>query len=640
MRALENVLLLKPKHHEARLKLGVVLVSYFSHVTYSTDFTQRHRLQCLRGTHMIEDVFRAERTKEHADLYVSAAHQLAHRMKKRTAEMYEFVLANSSLYSERSLKQVRIKQGFFGMTEASKDPLVGKLHAAIGQVQENPNRARELFNEFLEKYRPKPEVRWSFAEQYLDVEHPMVRFFAHRTAARVLFWPENDPKSLQHYDIAIDAHEKAYQSIRSYPFYDSWIDRIYREKIGACEGFKKADEARPTQLRGAEFYMKQKRFSLTIAELWHDCAASIESKEPDKALQICNAFLHARGRYGQDHTPWNVDMVMMKDRLEAKSSGKVLPDFKTFKLIKESRFAKDGSTLVAGGGKVWFVAGRNAYMHVPGSQKAELLDGMPRGYARCVASTENSVFFGLTSRIRPKVSGGGVYEFGLDGKLRGAYLKEQARLPARYVADLCASEGKLNILLWDRGTSIIAQLDPTSRNISVLAPSDRNATKETEPVGSQVYRLWWHGIHSRLYANYHQPRDDRNLMYYYVLEPEGWRKITNRDRDRHRLFHFVVSQGGETLEMKDDGKQSVFDFAGKGEGIRCKFHFPGSVGMPAWDENRLWVPTFTGLYEVDRKSGSVKLLATEQGVKVYSVLRYQGTLYVATSEGLYASTIH
>jgi ligand-binding sensor domain-containing protein len=59
------------------------------------------------------------------------------------------------------------------------------------------------------------------------------------------------------------------------------------------------------------------------------------------------------------------------------------------------------------------------------------------------------------------------------------------------------------------------------------------------------------------------------------------------------------------------------------------------MGEPAWDERRIWVPTYTGLYEVDRRTGHVYWLAHHQDNPFFSVLRHGGRLYIATARGLY-----
>ena len=59
------------------------------------------------------------------------------------------------------------------------------------------------------------------------------------------------------------------------------------------------------------------------------------------------------------------------------------------------------------------------------------------------------------------------------------------------------------------------------------------------------------------------------------------------------------------------------------------------MGPPVWDQSRIWVPTSSGLYAVERDTGHVTWLAYQDGNWFLSVLKADGQLYVATSRGLY-----
>jgi hypothetical protein len=63
------------------------------------------------------------------------------------------------------------------------------------------------------------------------------------------------------------------------------------------------------------------------------------------------------------------------------------------------------------------------------------------------------------------------------------------------------------------------------------------------------------------------------------------------------------------------------------------------MGEPAWDSRRIWVPTPSGLYEVDRTTGRVRWLAYQDGVSFFSLLKHGNRLYVASSRGLYYCNI-
>lgn len=59
------------------------------------------------------------------------------------------------------------------------------------------------------------------------------------------------------------------------------------------------------------------------------------------------------------------------------------------------------------------------------------------------------------------------------------------------------------------------------------------------------------------------------------------------------------------------------------------------MGEPAWDEHRMWVPTPSGLYEVDRGTSKVTWLAHERDTRFLSLLKHGNRLYIAASRGLY-----
>ena len=66
---------------------------------------------------------------------------------------------------------------------------------------------------------------------------------------------------------------------------------------------------------------------------------------------------------------------------------------------------------------------------------------------------------------------------------------------------------------------------------------------------------------------------------------------------------------------------------------------PLMMGEPAWDERRIWAPTASGLYEIDRRTGKVRWVAYQDDTLFYCVLKQGGRLYIATSQGVYYSEI-
>ena len=97
----------------------------------------------------------------------------------------------------------------------------------------------------------------------------------------------------------------------------------------------------------------------------------------------------------------------------------------------------------------------------------------------------------------------------------------------------------------------------------------------------------------------------------------------------------VVSDGNETLVVRIMGQQSEFHFVKADQTVTALVPLPRLMGEPAWDRQRIWVPTASGLYEVDRTTAAVKWLAYQDGNQFLSVLKTDDRLYVAASGGLY-----
>jgi hypothetical protein len=122
----------------------------------------------------------------------------------------------------------------------------------------------------------------------------------------------------------------------------------------------------------------------------------------------------------------------------------------------------------------------------------------------------------------------------------------------------------------------------------------------------------------------------------------------------------VVSQDDDTLIVRISENHPQFHFVKANQDVAADVPLPWMMGEPAWDEHRIWAPTASGLYEVDRASGRVTWLAYRidkpvpsgpyaadfawgrvpwatypNGPLFYSVLRQGDRLYVATSRGLY-----
>ena len=126
------------------------------------------------------------------------------------------------------------------------------------------------------------------------------------------------------------------------------------------------------------------------------------------------------------------------------------------------------------------------------------------------------------------------------------------------------------------------------------------------------------------------------------------------------VSRLIVSRNDEILLVRIVDNRPQFHFVKAKQDLTAEVPLCWMMGEPAWDEHRLWVPTASGLYEVDRSSVGVTWLAYRiekppplgpcatdfawgrapwatypNGPLFFSVLKHGNRLYVATSRGLY-----
>ena len=276
-------------------------------------------------------------------------------------------------------------------------------------------------------------------------------------------------------------------------------------------------------------------------------------------------------------------------------------------------------------GKLWCVPGRSgngdALFYDPDRNEVSRL---LNNEACSVAATRDAVFFGGRK---------GLYEFDTNGKLLKHYEGKDASLPGDYIFDACAGAGKIYFSFLGSPQPGVAVLDPASDGVTVLAPSSRDAKREDEPIAA-VRRLQWDAITPRLYAGVYY-RYNNNLpllagLYGWSPQDRTWQLYPLNEAPR-----LVVSDGNETLLVRVLDDHCEFHFVKADQTVKAVVPVPTHIGEPAWDLERIWVPTASGLYEVDRATGQVKWLAYEANNRFFSLLKADGRLYVATSRGLY-----
>ena len=205
-------------------------------------------------------------------------------------------------------------------------------------------------------------------------------------------------------------------------------------------------------------------------------------------------------------------------------------------------------------------------------------------------------------------------------------------MPGDRILDACEGGGKIYFSFEGSPLRGVAVLDPATDKIAVLAPSSREATPETEPV-NDVRRIRWDAATPRLYAcdyfgyNNNLPM----LVREYGWSPHGkaWQPYPIKDAPR-----FVVSQNGEALRVRIVGDRTELHFVRSGQKLMATVPVPSLMGEPAWDECRIWVPTSSGLYEIDRATGHVSWVAYQDANSFLTALKHGNRLYVATARGL------
>ena len=199
--------------------------------------------------------------------------------------------------------------------------------------------------------------------------------------------------------------------------------------------------------------------------------------------------------------------------------------------------------------------------------------------------------------------------------------------------DVCEGGGKVYIS-YGGG---IAVLDPATDKVSVLAPSNREVKRGAEPRGGNQ-RIRWDAATPRLYAcsypHWYFTLPELSSEFGWSPKDKVWELYPIKDAPM-----LVASQGDEALIVRLSGNRSQFHFVKAGQDVTADVPAPKLMGEPAWDDNRIWVPTASGLYEVDRATGRVTWVTYQEGNPFLSLLIYGNRLYIATNRGLYYQEI-
>ncbi len=635
IRAWENVLLLDEHDADAMTYLGVYLINCNRGIwnvgNVSLAKKRAAAARCVAGSRLVERALRMQPTFERAACYIFCMRPLIDVAPARGKEMGQYVFHHPEQFKGIPdffwIKVAQTKS-----LRATGDPDFAELERALSNAEKDPNAVLILFPPRLTRKGPAKEYS-KLLNRYLDSPNPVVQFAVHRALGELLCWQEGDPAALPHFDAAIAALEAAYQRCQS--VHRNSLNDIYWLRIEASELLGRPEEAKKTALAGVKHFMAippSRDFDNRIGWLYRYCVTEVLGKgQEQQALDICNTYCACAKRYWECND-WP-RISAKREELLAKLAGKPLPDTSNLRFIAGTAAYNNADLrsirMAATDGKVWLVSAQfstgSAMLWRHDSDAAKPLSFG----ASSVAVGKGAIFFG---------SGNGLYKLDTNGKLLKHFDQNDLSLPGYGIIDVCEGGGKLYFAFRGSPLKGIAVLDPATEKITILAPSGREATRETEPVTAGIGRIRWDAATGRLYV-FGYTRCSNNppkLVNEYGWSPQDklWQRYPINEAPR-----FVVSDGNEALLVRVVGDQTEFQFVKAGQKLTAAVPVPSLLGEPAWDERRIWVPTASGLYEVDRATSHVRWLAYQDGNAFLSLLKHGNWLYVATAHGLYYAAI-
>ena len=627
IRTWENVLLLDANDPEAMTYLGVCLIGFNRWSPNKAAVAQ-----CIAGSRLVERAFRMQPNDVRADTYIASIGAIRESAPARAKEMAQYVVDHREEF--RAPDHYWVKSALtspqpraVGNRNAPRtDWDINALHADWNRLIQNAEKDPEsVVLGFMQRPGDRgfpTEQAAVFLAQHLDSPDPVVQFVAQRAVGQQLC-RKGDAAGLQHFDKAIELLEKAYSRCSRNSFF---LDNVYQWRIEGCQVLGLKEEAKETGTSGTRHFMQAARFNDSIAWLYLCCVKEVLGAGQEKeAIAICDAYLAAtKKEYWYGRTLWP-EIATKRECLMAKLAGKPAPDQGSLRLVKGT----EGTNLLMlriapMGENLWIVSGMNtmygkALVLRNDGKNAASVPAAPPG-VRCVAATSDAVYFGAAD---------GLYKLGADGELLKHYQSNQknTELPGNSILDVCEGRSKIYFAFQGSGHTGVAVLDPATDKISVLAPSSHEATQATEPLA--INRIRWDAATPRLYACFYQYPTHRFQVltheYSWTPQDKAWQPYPRKDAP-----WMVVSQGDEALVVRVLDDRTEFRFVKAGQKITAPVPVPQLMGEPAWDDNRIWVPTSSGLYEVDRTTGQVRWLAYEADNPFISLLKADTRLYVAT----------
>ncbi|NLE37836.1 MAG: hypothetical protein GX621_07410 [Pirellulaceae bacterium] len=635
IRAWENVLLLDNNDPDAMTHLGVYLIScnrgLWIYSGLPVSVKRAAAAKCVAGSRLVERALAMQPTRERAASYIFCLKPMIKESPARAKEMVRYIADHPDQFKGLpDFPWLKIAQTqLVGTTE---DKHFAELDRVLSHAAEDPNAVLISFPPGITRNGPVRQYT-ALLNPYTDSTDPVVQFIVHRALGELLCWQKRDPIALEHLDKAIASMKAAYQ--RCNASHCRSLNDIYRLRIEACQYLGLEEEAKETALAGVTHFMTGSHLGNgddSAGWLFRYCVTEAFGEgEEEKSLAICDAYLTLAKQHWERHKDWP-RISAKREELLAKLAGKPVPDMNDLRFVvgSDSELHHDLSWIRMAATKenLWFApspTGRMQAMFCPHDGNTASKLPVAR-FVRCVAATKDAVFFGGSQ---------GLYKLDTEGKLLKHYSQSDPSFPGYGIRDICAGGEKIYFIFQGSPRSGVAVLDHKTDTISVLAPSSRNTTWKTEPVDG-ISRIWWDSVTPRLYAcgywNWSHLKQPPKLVREYGWSPQDntWQRYRLEDAPQ-----FVVSQGNETLLVRVEGDQTEFHFLKSGEKLSAKVPVPSLMGEPAWDERRIWVPTASGLYEIDRATSHISWLAYQDGNAFFSLLKHDNRLYVATAHGLY-----
>ena len=408
------------------------------------------------------------------------------------------------------------------------------------------------------------------------------------------------------------------------------LNRIYQLRIEACQLLNLPEEAKKTALAGAKHFQEIGRFDRSVAWLYDYCVTKVLGQgQEQEALGLCDAYMASLRDWQPYYDQW-FHLSAKREELLARLAGKPVPDMSGLRFVNGTKAnGLKWTRMAATDGTLWFMSHQcygdcqPAMMHRRGQDGASELPGTAESRVRgrgertrsflaawgaSTNSTRTAIYSNNTPMTRmrfqattsPKSAKEAARSFSPSKARRNTELRYWIPQPRRFPCCLPQAMKQRRIPNPRAEQAVCGGM--RSRRDSMPAPTSRYDNE----VSLLRRQFGW------------SPSDNK------------WQQYPTRNAPR-----FGLTDRDETLLVRVLGNQTEFQFLKAGKKIQATVPVPQLMGDPAFDDDRIWVPTSSGLYEIDRATGRITWLAYDDGNWFLSVLKAGDRLYVATSRGLY-----